>query len=150
MWELFYVYLRIQTKQSSKQMKTKICSFWYKKLKSGLTSVYLYSYAGKGKYDKRSLSLYLRPDTPENRLLNEETRRTMQKIMFNETERLKKIYKIWFIVVDCFVLKISFLFKFVLFDFAKCPRCEAWAFFLLKCWMRYLIYQNKYITLFTN
>ncbi len=90
----FYVYLRIQTKQSSRQMKTKICSFWYKKLKSGLTSVYLYSYAGKGKYDKRSLSLYLRPDTPENRLLNEETRRTMQKIMFNETERLKKIYKI--------------------------------------------------------
>ena len=90
----FCVSLCIQTKQSSKQMKTKICSFWYKKLKSGLTSVYLYSYAGKGKYDKRSLSLYLRPDTPENRILNEETRRTMQKIMFNETERLKKIYKI--------------------------------------------------------
>ena len=94
MRSFFCVSLRIQTKQSSKQMKTKICSFWYKKLKSGLTSVYLYSYAGKGKYDKRSLSLYLRPDTPENRLLNEETRRTMQKIMFNETERLKKIYKI--------------------------------------------------------
>ena len=146
-----YICVFKQNKIQSRQMKTKICSFWYKKLKSGLTSVYLYSYAGKGKYDKRSLSLYLRPDTPENRLLNEETRRTMQKIMFNETERLKKIYKIWFFCCNnVFVLKISFLFKFVLFDFAKCPRCEAWAFFLLKCWMRYLIYQNKYITLFTN
>ena len=103
MRSFFCVSLCIQTKQ--KQMKTKICSFWYKKLKSGITSVYLYSYAGKGKYDKRSLSLYLRPDTPENRILNEETRRTMQKIMFNETERLKKIYKIWFIVVKCFVFK---------------------------------------------
>ena len=98
--ESFFMYICVFKK--AKQMKTKICSFWYKKLKSGLTSVYLYSYAGKGKYDKRSLSLYLRPDTPENRLLNEETRRTMQKIMFNETERLKKIYKIWFIVVKLF------------------------------------------------
>ena len=94
MWELFLCIFAYSNKTTFKQMKTKICSFWYKKLKSGLTSVYLYSYAGKGKYDKRSLSLYLRPDTPENRLLNEETRRTMQKIMLNETERLKKIYKI--------------------------------------------------------
>ena len=89
-----YICVFKQNKIQAEQMKTKICSFWYKKLKSGITSVYLYSYAGKGKYDKRSLSLYLRPDTPENRILNEETRRTMQKIMFNETERLKKIYKI--------------------------------------------------------